>query len=182
VSRRAGAWGAACVAVLLLAAPPLARANGGIARLVREPVGGRFVTVYSSPTPLRTGELDISVMVQDSSDARLDLDVRVVATLIAAAEDADPVAARLDEIRLDATRDQATNKLFKAAKFDVDVPGEWAFRVEIETVGSVEFTAPVVRSTILDRPYLLAALVLLPLALIGWLVTGRDEEDEPAAG
>jgi hypothetical protein len=163
----------------LLAGPPLLRANGGIARLVREPVGNRVVTVYSSPTPLRTGELDISVMVQDSADAILDLPVRVVATLIEPAPDADSIAARLERISLEATRDQATNKLFKAAKFDVDVPGEWAFTVEIDGVGTVGFQAAVVKSTILDRPYLLALLVLLPVGLIGWLLTGRGDGNDP---
>ena len=175
--RRAAGPAGLGLALLLLAAPPLLQANGGIARIVREPVGGRFVTVYSSPTPLRTGELDISVMVQDSSDAILDLPVRVAASLIEPAEGADPVAARIDRISLDATRDQATNKLFKAAKFDVDVPGEWDFTVEIEGVGTVGFRAPIVKSTILDRPYLLALLILLPVALLGWLLAGRDGDE-----
>ena len=40
------------VVLLLLAAPPLLQANGGVARIVREPMAGRFITVYSSPTAL----------------------------------------------------------------------------------------------------------------------------------
>ena len=156
------------VLILALAAPALA--NGGTARIVRAPVGAWLVTVYSSPTPLRTGEVDISVLVQDSADTILDVPVMVRAVAL------DTVAP---PIGTGATRAQATNKLFKAAKFDVQIPGRWRFRVRVGARagdgGAVSFEADVARSTILDRPFLLATLVLLPLLLLGWMLLGRGE-------
>lgn len=153
-----------------LAAPLLA--NGGTVRISGAPVGPWFATVYSSPSPLRTGEVDVSVLVQDSADRTVDVPIEV---------EARPLGFEAEVVRRPATRGQATNKLFKAAKFDVDTPGEWEFvvRVAPEGVGrsdAVSFRATVVRSTILDRPYLLAALVLLPLGVFGWLWLRRDDE------
>lgn len=157
--------------VLLLAAAPLL-ANGGTVRVSRAPVGPYFVSIFSSPTPLRTGEVDVSVLVQDSADAALDLPVYV---------EAHPVGFDAEPVRQPATRQQATNKLFKAAKFDVTTPGEWEFRVGIGPTGeraAVSFQATLTDPTLLDRPYLLALLVLLPLALLARLLLGRDDEDD----
>lgn len=158
------------LALITLLAPPLL-ANGGTVRVSRAPLGPYLVTIYSSPTPLRTGEVDISVLVQDSADAVLAPPITVEARPRALTE-----GATADPIRREAARAQATNKLFQAAKFDVAEPGEWEFRVEVDGAGSLSFRATVVRSTLLDRPYLLGLLILLPVLVIGWLALGRDED------
>ncbi len=167
--RRRYASGHILVAILflLLTALPLL-ANGGKVRISRAPVGPYFVSVYSSPTPARTGKQDVSVLVQDSADRQVDVPL----TLELQAAGGGP--ARTFAV----TRQAATNKLFKAAKFSIDAPGEWVFRIRVGDVGEVSFQATVERSTILDRPYLIAALILLPLLLVGWLVSRRD--DAPA--
>lgn len=163
----------ALLGLLLVAAAP-ALANGGTVRISRAPVGPWFVTVYSSPTPLRTGEVDISALVQDSADAVLDVAVAV------RAEALDTVA---EAVAMAATRDQATNKLFKAAKFDVGVPGRWRFRIRVGDIGGdggeVQFEADVVKRSILDRPLLLAVLVLLPLLVLGRVLRGRGLAPSP---
>ena len=186
---------ALAVAVALGAGTALA--NGGTVRIAEAPVGPWVVTVYSSPTPLRTGEIDISTLVQDSGGATVDVPITVTAT---------PVGFVAEAVLQPATRRQATNKLFKAAKFDIGVPGRWVFRIHVgsaaaaaggpspvetvdDTVGTdpagmgeadpggvVSFDAVVAKSTILDRPFLLAALVGLPLLVTGWLLLGRDAE------
>lgn len=166
------------LAVLLLGiAVPALLANGGTVRIASEPAGRYFVSVFSSPTPLRTGEVDISVLVQDSSEA-------VVETVPVVVE-ATPRAVEVGEgerepapIRHGATREQATNKLFKAAKFEIGTPGEWEFRIHVgeEEGGAVSFRAALTRPSLLDRPYLLALLILLPLALVGWLMSRKEEE------
>jgi hypothetical protein len=185
--------------VLVVAAPLLA--NGGIVRISGAPVGPWLVTVYSSPTPLRTGEVDISVLVQDSAESLVDVPIAVEASPLGI----DGASA----VREVATRAAATNKLFKAAKFEIADPGEWEFRVRVgggaaegpagadrpedppegpgraEVAGgggggAVSFRATVARTTILDRPYLLAAIILLPLALTGWLLWGGDDDDTDA--
>jgi hypothetical protein len=157
--------------LVLLVAPPL-RGNGGTVRISNAALGPYTVTIYSSPTPLRTGEVDVSVMVQDSAGGVLIPAVMVVARPLQLSE-----GATAESIRKRATRAEATNKLFQAAKFDVDEPGDWEFTVEVEGAGSLSFSSAVVPATLLDRPYLLAMLVLLPLILLGWLMLGRDDED-----
>jgi hypothetical protein len=155
-------------ALLLVVVPPVL-ANGGTVRVSRQAVGPYLVSVFTSPTPMRTGEVDISVLVQDAGrESVLDVPVRV---------DAIPVGFQADSVRHPATREQATNKLFKAAKFDVREPGEWEFLVRVggDEGGSVRFVVELTDPTLLDRPYLLAALILLPLALLAWLLLGRDE-------
>lgn len=152
--------------VLVLTAPLLA--NGGTIRVSREPAGRYLVSVLSSPTPLRTGAVDISVLVQDSAE---DV-VRDVAVLV----EAHPIGMDAHPIRHGATRQQATNKFFLAAKFDVEMPGEWEFRVHVGEGegGTVRFRATLTDPTLLDRPYLLAALILLPLILAGWVLSRRQ--------
>lgn len=164
---------AAAVAVLLLLPTPSLHANGGTVRLSRAPLGPYLVTIYSSPTPLRTGEVDVSVLVQDADDAVLTPAVVVEARPLALGE-----GTSAQPIRREATRAQATNKLFQAAKFDVSEPGEWEFVVEVAEAGSLSFTAAVAKTTLLDRPYLLALLVLLPLLVLGWIALGRDDVEE----
>ena len=159
--------------LLLIAATPLL-ANGGTVRLSREPIGRYLVSVMSSPTPLRTGEVDISVLVQDSAQ-----DVVPGVPVIV---EAVPLNMLGDTIRHGATRQQATNKFFLAAKFDLETPGDWEFRVHVGEGegGTARFQATVTRATLLDRPYLLAALILLPLVLGGWLMGRREDAREPA--
>ncbi|MGK7311503.1 MAG: hypothetical protein ACN0LA_04630 [Candidatus Longimicrobiales bacterium M2_2A_002] len=169
---------AAGLALLLgvgLTTPALA--NGGIVRISEAPVGPWLVTVYSSPTPLRTGEVDISTLVQDSADAIIDVPITV---------DATPVGFVAEPVQAAATRRQATNKLFKAAKFDIGMPGDWQFRVRVGSAavpdrggpgGVVSFKALVTKSTILDRPFLLTALIALPLLVLAWLLLIREPEE-----
>lgn len=171
--------GLAGLAGLLLLAPLApALANGGTVRISRAPVGRYLVSVFSSPTPLRTGEVDISVLVQDSGDAVVrDVAVRVEARPIRVSE------GGVSAVRETATREAATNKLFQAAKFPVETPGEWEFRIEVGgdegAGGAVSFRAELTEATLLDRPYLLATLVLLPVLLVAWLVRRRGGDDGP---
>jgi hypothetical protein len=166
---------AAVALLLLLAASPLL-ANGGTVRVSQEVVGPYLVSVFTSPTPLRTGEVDVSVLVQDTvRQAIMDVPVFV---------EARPVGFAADRVRYEATRRQATNRLFKAAKFPVEEPGEWEIRVRVggEEGGEVTFRVELTDPTILDRPYLLATLILLPLLVLGWFLLGRDTEDDRRRG
>jgi hypothetical protein len=166
---------AVTVLLVILTATPLL-ANGGTVRVSRAAVGPYLVSVYTSPTPLRTGEVDVSILVQDA-DRETVMFVPVWVRALPLGFDAAPV-------RHEATRAQATNRLFQAAKFPIREPGEWELRVEVggEEGGEVTFQVALTDPTILDRPYLLAAMVLLPLLLLGWLLLGREGDDEPGQG
>jgi hypothetical protein len=97
-------------------------ADGGSLRLSQEK-GGYRITVFSAPTPLRAGPVDLSVLVQDASTGDPLTQM--------------PVTIRLTQsgglaLEYPATSAAATNKLLQAAQFELPGPGRWALEVQIE--------------------------------------------------
>jgi hypothetical protein len=113
--------GLALLAALAWAAPTWA--DGGLVR-VSQPAGPFIVTVFSSPTPLRAGPIDLSVLIRDPGVDETVLDAAVDVSLY-------QVGGSL-HVHTSATHDQATNKLLYAALLDLPAPGEWEVRVSIE--------------------------------------------------
>jgi hypothetical protein len=109
---------------LILDPSSLLLADGDTVRL-SERQGNYQITVLTSPTPLRTGPIDISVLVQrtDTHDLVLDGEVAVKAT-----QRGHPGGATSQV----ATVEAATNKLFRAAEFELSEPGWWDVEVSIE--------------------------------------------------
>src|SRR5262249_37115885 len=81
-----------------------------------EAVGGYLVTVFTAPTPLRAGPVDVSVLVQD---ARTGQPAPVGQVMLRLRQ---PGERTLEQA---ATREQATNRLLHAAQFDLPAPGGW---------------------------------------------------------
>jgi len=109
------------------------RGDGGTVR-VSVLKGGWQVTVFTSPTPLRAGMVDVSVLVQDAKSLRPDSDVRV---RVWAESRNEPKLVATER----ATREAATNKLLLAAVFELPEPGRWNFRIEIDGPGESEDVA-----------------------------------------
>ena len=99
------------------------RADGGTLRL-HEQAGNYQVAVFTSPTPLRAGPVDVSVWVQDAATGESVTEACVTVRLTARGSGA--VA------EYQATTDAATNKLFRAAVFQLPEPGWWDVDVTIE--------------------------------------------------
>lgn len=114
------------LSVLLLAASD-ARGDGGTVR-VSEPRGRWQITAFTSPTPLRAGPIDVSVLVQDAKTNRPDPAASV--TVTATSRTTPPVV-----VSEPATADAATNKLLVSAVFDLPHGGWWDFRVEVRAAG-----------------------------------------------
>ncbi|MCX2727625.1 hypothetical protein OO015_08970 [Thermomicrobium sp. 4228-Ro] len=132
---------ATVLGTLLLATHSTVDANGGQVRIANQPVGPYEVTVFTSPVPLRTGTIDVSVLLQ-RADTKEIVDGAELVLSVA------PVGGGTS-LRYPVTRDQATNKLYYAAEFSIDQPGEYLFQLEIqapEGAGSVTFTATVERA------------------------------------
>jgi hypothetical protein len=108
---------------LLLASSPEARADGGTVRL-SERAGGYQVTVFTAPTALRAGPVDISVLLQDPATGEpltgADVTVRLV-----------PAGRPGEALSQAATQGAATNKLFYAAGFELPAAGRWQVEVDI---------------------------------------------------
>lgn len=83
---------------------------------------------------------------------------------------------------LRATRDQADDPRYYAAKFAPGVDGPWRFDVDVrgpEGQGTVSFQLRVREPGLLDRPWVVVGLALVPLALLAfWLLRdGREQSD-----
>jgi len=158
--------------VALVALPALVRADGGVVR-AREVSGPFVLTVFTTPTPLRTGPADVSVMVQDRDTLEPVLDARVVVTLTATEGGGAPTTAS-------ATRARAANKLLYAASVVLPRVGEWRLRAAVERRGQhaeIECAAPVEAGplqVLVFWPWLVFPFVAVALAVLNrHLARGR---------
>jgi hypothetical protein len=100
------------------------RADGGTPRL-SERQGGYVVTVFTAPTPLRAGPVDVSVLVQHAATGEPVPEAKVFLRLAP--------RGRPDEVLVySATTEAATNKLLRAAVFELPGPGRWEAEVAVE--------------------------------------------------
>jgi hypothetical protein len=106
---------------ILFLPPSLLRADGGVVRLSEKSHGWR-ITVFTAPTPFRAGPVDISVLVQDAETGELSPDVAVEVRLTPRARPSGAVTHR-------ATEEEATNKMYRAAVFELPAPGWWDVEV-----------------------------------------------------
>src|SRR5437773_2683588 len=111
------------VAALFLL-PSVAAADGGTIRL-SEQKGNYRITVFTSPTVLRAGPVDISVLVQEAATGEPASGVQVT---IKAVWHGSPGVA----LHHPATKETATNKLYYAALFDLPEPGWYSLEVSID--------------------------------------------------
>ena len=100
-----------------------ARADGGAVRL-REQAGAYHVTVFTAPTPLRAGPVDVSVLVLDAATGEYVPEARVTVRPTARGTGA--------VLEYPATTEAATNGLFRAAVFDLPDAGWWDVEVIVE--------------------------------------------------
>jgi hypothetical protein len=104
--------------------PCQARADGGTIRLSEEK-GGYRITVFTTPTPLRAGPVDISVLVQEAATGEPASEVQIT---IKAEWRGSPDMT----LHHRATKEAATNKLFYAATLDLPEPGWYSLEVSID--------------------------------------------------
>jgi hypothetical protein len=105
---------------------------------LHERAGGYRIAVFTSPTPLRAGPVDVSVLVQDAATGECMPEAQVTVRLKA------PGAGR--SLECPATTEAATNRLFRAAEVQLPEPGWWEVAVAVEGPHGpalVRFSAPV---------------------------------------
>jgi hypothetical protein len=120
-------------AAVWLVVPAAARGDGGTVRLAQQR-GGYRITVFTDPTPLRVGLIDVSVLVQDAETGKPL--PHVPATVRAMTEDG-------TVLEIPATAEGATNKLLRAATLHLMREGRWRFEVTVDGQGPVTFAAEV---------------------------------------
>lgn len=112
---------------LLGGLPAVALGDGGAVRLM-EQQGGLRLAVFTSPTPLRAGPADVSVLLLHAETGQLVDQAEVTLTLTC--RDA-PEAT----LRASATTKAATNKLLRAAPVDLPCAGWWDVEVSFAAAG-----------------------------------------------
>ena len=156
--------GSLALAALLLPSPLPLQADGGTLRVANVPMGAYRVNVYTDPTPIPPDSIDVSVLVtyERGRGVAPGLEIQVLAR---------PLDSIGPEIRHPATREQADDPRFYAAKFTLGSVGLWEIRVQLkgpEGEGETSFTVTVQEPGLLGNPYLILTMALLPLALVGW--------------
>ncbi len=161
---------------LLAVANPL-WADGGTLRVANVPMGAYRVNVYTDPTPISPDSIDVSVLAtfERGRGVALGLEIEVVAR---------HVDVPGPEIRHPATRDQAEDPRFYAAKFALGSEGNWEITVRVkgpEGAGEVAFEVEVREPGLFGNPYLILTVALLPLILVGWWLRRTGSVSSPSS-
>jgi hypothetical protein len=141
-------------------------ADGGLVQLRKE-TGAFVITVFTSPSPLSVGPVDISLLVQnrDGLEPVLDADLSVLLRT-------DPSGA---EIRVQPTREQAQNKLLYAAPVTLTESGKWRLGVTILRNGERTDTTGIIE--VAPAPEMAASywsyIAFPPLVIIAFVVRER---------
>lgn len=178
-------WWALAVstAVFVWSHPTRLFADGGTMRISRH-IQDRQVSVFTSPSVLRTGLVDISVLVQMAETGSVCED-EVIRVELTSLEQPSTVLTE------NATAEAATNKLFKSAIFNVPYTGQWHAHILLDSEKppaepAVEFEVSI--ASPLPPWLVLAPWIGWPFAIIAlfcihhWLVSRklRRSQSPPA--
>jgi len=111
--------------LLILAQAP-AWADGGMVQM-RQETGDLIITVFTSPSPLSVGLVDISLLLQSRDKLEPVLDASVSLDLVHTGSNI--------EFHARPSREQARNKLLYAAPVIFSRPGEWRISVTVRRNG-----------------------------------------------
>lgn len=159
--------------------PAATAAHGGQLRVDAQPAGPYQVSVFTAPTPLEAGTIDLSVIVERPGTSESVEGVEVWVSL----EPLDGQARTGEPLYL-ATA-PASGDRFHEAIFELPEPGQWRFTVQIRGEageGQVTFDAEVQEAG--GRSWtswlLWGGLGAGGLLAIWWLFAGSDEDEEGA--
>lgn len=119
---RPGGCGAILGGLIVATACPRVCADGGTLRFSAVQ-GGYRISVFTAPSPFRKGPVDISVLVQDGATGEPDPSARVSVRMTKSGE---------PTLSYPCTVQAATNKLFRAAQFELPASGRWEIEVRVE--------------------------------------------------
>ncbi|TVR63221.1 MAG: hypothetical protein EA422_09875 [Gemmatimonadales bacterium] len=173
----ATAW----AAVILFLVPGVILANGGTLRVANAVMGDYRVSVFTDPTPVRPDSLDVSVLILQQGVEGVPDGVEVVVRTqlleLRSPEEA-PAGARVgmgDTLR--ATREQADDPRYYAAKFGLGAEGLWEISVRVRGEageGEAAFQVTARERGLLGHPLTIIFLALLPLVGAAWWLTRDD--------
>jgi hypothetical protein len=157
---------AAALAALLALLPLPLRADGGTLRVANVPMGAYRVNVFTDPTPIPPDTVDISILATFERGRGIATGLDILVTALRTDGTGSPITHP-------ATREQADDPRYYAAKFALGSEGEWEIRVRVqgpEGEGEVVFQVTAREPGLLANPVIILTLALLPLLLVGvWL-------------
>src|SRR5258705_9578992 len=148
--------------ILLILAQATALADGGAVQLRKE-VGDLVITVFTSPSPLSVGLVDISVVLQSRTGLEPVLDANVFVFL------REKVSGT--EFQAHPTREQARNKLLYATPVIFSKQGKWEITIAVGRNGketAASGTLEVVSAT--GKAVSYAGFLAFPPVIIGLFV------------
>jgi hypothetical protein len=160
-----------------LASAALALADGGAVQL-SQIIGPHRVTVLTSPTPLRVGRCDVSVVVSDAERGDDVRSARILLSLVPLDGSAAPTTHA-------ATTDASPTGLFQMATFDAPRPGIWTLTVDIDGPAGLAHVATDLQiAPPIPRWSAFLGWILLPLGPIALhlIRTGRGRSAPRSAG
>ena len=147
---------------LVILAQATALADGGAVQLRKE-VGDLVVTVFTSPSPLSVGPVDISVLLQQRNGLEPVLDANVFVFLRDMASDA--------EFQAHPTREQASNKLLYAAPVIFSKQGKWEITIAVGRNGKeTGVTGFLEVAPAHDKAVSYAGFIVFPPVMIGLFI------------
>jgi hypothetical protein len=124
--------------LILILTPSVAKADGGVVR-ARETQGSLLITIFTPPEISHDSPTDVTVMVQKAGEVMMDAEVTLSFVPHAGAEiqpgtlSCSSHGGRLSSIQ--ATRDQAANKLLYGASVVLPATGDWNLQALIRQGG-----------------------------------------------
>ena len=172
---------------LLLSAQPALAHGGGAPQLTNATAGPYRVSVWTEPDPARVGELHVTVAVVEAPEpgasSRDGGDLVLDAAVLVRVE---PVDRSGETLIAMATRDNAVNKLFYEADFDLPAEGGWRVEIQVDgpagagsTAFDVDALPPSTLNNLFGLGWPLWAGLGLTLLVAGWWSTmARDRNNE----
>lgn len=143
-------------------------ADGGKVQLQKQ-AGPFLITLFSDPSEVRVGRVDLSVLCQKNDDKSTLLDAKVFLHLTK------PGGAEIVEFTLPASHEAATNKTLYAAHLDLPTSGKWKVKVDVRR-GSDEASVTGDLNVLPKQPVLVTYwpwFVLVPLIALLFAINRR---------
>ncbi|GIW83267.1 MAG: hypothetical protein KatS3mg105_5074 [Gemmatales bacterium] len=160
------------------AIPKFAVADGG--RVQRsEIVDGKRITVFTSPVPLRVGDIDISVLVQDDETGQVIRNVPLRVELRWVSDG----ATTMSQIGKRLSHEHSTNRLMQSAIIKLPYSGQWRSTIHFDLSqqpaanNSLEF-----QMTVHEQPAMSPTVILfvaLPFLLVSVYILRESISKRP---
>jgi hypothetical protein len=146
-------------------------------RAVNVPIGAYRVSVFTDPTPVPPDTIDVSVLATFERGRGLVPGLEILV-------EGRPLEGMGPVVRHPATKDQADDARYYAAKFALGAVGDWEIVVTVrgaEGEGEIRFPVTVQEPGLFANPLLIIVAALLPLVLVGWwLRRGVGSDGNPS--